>query len=824
VLAGAGVGLYIWVWPAGVVLVGILNVFLVLYLLAIFARGGTPDHLGITGAVTLTVTLLMSLIQLETLTFSVDFSLTQPLVAASGVVACVVIVGGSRLWDSMDADRPRWQFGAGLFVLGVVAAALVAVLLPDVFDYFRSQVLRVVGFTATATASTVGEAAPPEDPIGLFYDSYGFAFFTAMIGLVFLIYRSLRRERIDPTGFFVVVWSLFLLAMANTMTRFAIYMVLPVAVLNAFLAKEAFDLLGLPDLDRDLSDIRGYQVLSIAAVILIVTAPLAVQAGQGGLSNAAMDTADSRNSATPGAARWVEGLEWLQDETPEEGQWGQDPETGLGQGYYGTYARTDDFDYGSGDYGVLAWWDYGHWITVIGERIPIANPFQQNANYAADLLLSTNESYATEEMSDTMGDGSQTRYVMLDYQMGLAGTVKFGAPAAFERRYYVDEETGEYYSGEPPAGVDASGLESTDLQRTVFVVQQQNQQVRALSRYAVHTQRSMESLRTRLYQFHGSRAEPTYPEGGVVVADWETTETGARIVPQETQPFRRFDNMSAAESYVRTDGSSQIGGVFGKPSEPVPALEHFRLAWASPRPSPTPASRAFGIWNRLNGQPSRPIATEPWLKTFERVEGATVEGQGPANTTITAQVQMRMPTNGRTFTYEQEARTGPNGEFTMTVPYSTTGYDEFGPEQGRTNVSVRAAGPYRFYGPTTEGAETTTRPYATANVTEAQVIGADTAPTEVTLEETVVAETTDPGDDDSSSPDDGSTGNGSDGTDGGATPTPTPAATPTATPTDGTATPAATPTATPGGTNGSASLVPPAPAWLPPAPIAGLPG
>jgi dolichyl-diphosphooligosaccharide--protein glycosyltransferase len=266
---------------------------------------------------------------------------------------------------------------------------------------------------------------------------------------------------------------------------------------------------------------------------------------------------------------------------------------------------------------------------------------------------------------------------------------------------------------------------------------------------------------------------------------------------------------------------------------------------ASRTASQTPASRAFGIWNQLNGQPSRPIATEPWLKTFERVEGATVEGQGPANTTITAQVQMRMPTNGRTFTYEQEARTGPNGEFTMTVPYSTTGYDEFGPEQARTNVSVRAAGPYRFYGPTTDRGNTTTRPYATANVTEAQVIGVDGAPTEVTLEETAVADPSSTGD--GSSPDDGSTGNGADGTDGGATPTPTPAATPAATPTatpdtsdgaatpaatptatpdasDGTATPAATPTATPDASDGSASLVPPAPAWLPPAPVAGLLG
>jgi oligosaccharyl transferase (archaeosortase A-associated) len=802
-LAGLGLGLYVWVWPPGVVLIGILNVFLVLYLLGTFARGGAPDHVGIVGVVTLGVTLLLSLVQMESLELSIDFSLTQPLVAALGIVACVVIVAGSRAWEGMDREVPRWGFGVGLLVLGLLAVGLSALVVPDVFAYFQRQVVRVFGTDVSETAATIGEVTPSGDPVGFFFNSFGFAFFTGIAGLVALTYRSLQDDSIAPAGLFVVVWSLFLFAMANTMTRFAVYMVLPLGALNAFLAKEAFDLIGLYDLS-DVTDIKGYQVISVVAALLLVTAPIAVTIGQGGLSNAALDTAESRGSGTPGAAQWAPGLEWLQNETPEEGQWGQNPQTALDKGYYGTYERTDDFDYQSGDYGVLAWWDYGHWITVLGERIPNANPFQQNARYAANIMLSANESYTVESTASTGGDGEQTRYVMLDYQMGLAGTQKFSAPVAFQRRYAVDNDTGEYVVQPHPNGSDGlpdglRALRAADLQQTAYVVQQTQGGSRLVGRYAVHSQRSMESIRTRLYQYHGSRAEPTFSDGSVVVADWERVDYRGTTLPgitAATQPVRTFPNRTAAEQYVRRDGTAQIGGVLGKPSEPVPALEQYRLVWASERTAQTPISRAFGLWSRLNQRPPQPIESASYLKTFERVEGATIQGEGPANTNVTATVQMRIPTNGRTFTYEQQARTGDDGRFTMTVPYSTTGYDQFGPEQGRTNVSVRATGPYAITAPPTVAEDGITRYRANATVSEAQVIGRSDEPVTATLEGEVV--TVNEGNSTNST----DSGSGTNTTDSGGSDTNSTSSTPTPTPT-GTATPTATP---------PASLAPPA--WL----------
>jgi dolichyl-diphosphooligosaccharide--protein glycosyltransferase len=120
-----------------------------------------------------------------------------------------------------------------------------------------------------------------------------------------------------------------------------------------------------------------------------------------------------------------------------------------------------------------------------------------------------------------------------------------------------------------------------------------------------------------------------------------------------------------------------------------------------------------------------------WTKLFERVPGATIEGTGPANTTIEASVEMVNHETGESFTYTQRTRTGPDGNFEMTVPYSTTGYDEYGPENGYTNVSVRATGPYEFTVPLGNAGIPLD---GTAQVTEGQVIGENETASTVDLQ------------------------------------------------------------------------------------------
>src|SRR5699024_8188875 len=179
-----------------------------------------------------------------------------------------------------------------------------------------------------------------------------------------------------------------------------------------------------------------YQILTVGVVILFITAPLAVAGSGAGAATAAGRTAEANSHPGSGVIGWNGALTWLNNSTPAEGTYGNADNR---MDYYGKYDRTDDFDYPNGSYGVLSWWDYGHWITSLGHRIPVANPFQQHASKAANFLLARNESVATHRLpNESVANGSEgTRYVMVDWKMAWPGVPgrqlgsKFFAPVVW---------------------------------------------------------------------------------------------------------------------------------------------------------------------------------------------------------------------------------------------------------------------------------------------------------------------------------------------------------------------------------------------------------
>ncbi|PSP72837.1 oligosaccharyl transferase, archaeosortase A system-associated [Halobacteriales archaeon QS_3_64_16] len=718
-LAGVAIALYIWAWPPAVFLVGILGAYFTIALTAEYLAGNSPEHLAFVGAVALSVTGVLAIVPLNLFTFSpTNFSLLQPLLAFAVAAGCVFMAWLARLWDGRDLPRSGYPvaISGGLVVL----AGLLAVLAPDLAALIRSQFLRVAGFGTSATAQTVGEAQPiPLDQVGSYFSFYyGLAYITAAAAILLMGWRIVRGSDDRRAEYlFVITWTIFLLAATLTQVRFNYYLTLAVAVLNAFLIGWVVRLVDADPAGSGASDTRSgrarsrlgnlqtYQVLAVVAALLLVTAPLAVR----GQSPTAGEYADS--SATPGeVTNWEGSLEWLRENTPQEGTYGGATND---MAYYGSFERTGDFDYPPGAYGVMSWWDYGHYITSIGQRIPVANPFQQGATNAANFLLATNETRANSLLPADQG-GQNTRYVMIDWKLADPSSGKFTAPIVF----YDDN----------------GSLAEADVLTRLYD-QQGQRQIATIKR-----QRYYESLRVRLYKFHGSSASPQ-----PIAIDYSREQTASSsglgevryaLVPQSEngsgQVVRQFENMSAARAFVERERSAQIGGVQGIPSEYVSALEHYRLVHAS--------------------EDTASQTGTPWVKTFERVPGAQVEGSGPPNSRVTASVELRMPNADETFTYTQRARTDSQGQFTMTVPYSTTNYARWGTEEGYTNVSVQATGPYTFtaggpnatVGPSAGGANATganataadgTIQRATAPIPEGAVIGERNASIQVTLEE-----------------------------------------------------------------------------------------
>jgi len=121
------------------------------------------------------------------------------------------------------------------------------------------------------------------------------------------------------------------------------------------------------------------------------------------------------------------------------------------------------FEYPDTAYGVMSWWDYGHWIETIGHRMPNANPFQagiggrrgsieeENMPGASTFFTAPSEEEATAVLEAVHPDPDKAgaRYIVSDIEMAslLHGKVnpKFSAMATWtldDEGYYAQYQVG----------------------------------------------------------------------------------------------------------------------------------------------------------------------------------------------------------------------------------------------------------------------------------------------------------------------------------------------------------------------------------------------
>ena len=762
VAAGGSLGLYMWTWQPGVLMVGFTGIFIAVKITSDVSHGRTPEPIAFVAAVSMTVAALMQLIPLDDFSFGVtDYSLTQVVLPLGVGLGAVFLAWLARQWEGRDLDVDTYPPAVGGLILGSMGVVWLAI--PSLWSTVTGNLLNTAGFSAGAGTRTIGEAAPPLMRQG-FADfvigEYGLAFFVALAAVLWIVIRPLYRSeetnhtifvvagfaiigtvlaapnlydfiggivgvswqvvglliataflvgatflvRYDTEELYFVVWAAFITSMAFTQIRFNYYLAVIVAIAAAYFLQVTFDALSLPSI-RNIRDIEGWQVMTAGVIVIVLLAPLMFMVTPVWAAGAQTGPAD--------VVPWDESLQWMNEETPYPGELeGHDN----AMEYYGTYERPadDDFDYPEGAYGVQSWWDYGHWITTRAERIPNANPFQQNAGEAANYLLAPDEETAAEVLERQSEEGGDTRYVMVDWQM-VAPTSKFGAPVTF----YDDED-----------------LEQEDFTPLVYQATEEGalQPVTQL-----RTQRYYESQMVQLYAGYGSAMDP---EPVVVTYDVEQVQdpqTGEaleiRTLPTDPNEFvQRYDTMEEAEEAVEDAPNAQIGGVGDIPSERVEALENYRLVHAGDARGQAPAAPQLQALQGLGVDLEETLGVDPlaassddFVKTFERVPGSSVEGSGAEpNEEVRATVEMEKPT-GETFAYTQYAEADADGEFELHLPYSTTGYDEWGPDEGYTNTSVQATGPYQVV---SEDESL----IGEVDVSEAQVIGEDDTTPTVELE------------------------------------------------------------------------------------------
>ena len=407
---------------------------------------------------------------------------------AQAIAYLLLIIATVILWylQRILRDKP-WQYYPAVIFGGIVAAfLLLTVLAPEFTQMILGNFFAFFG--SSETVYTIQEARPWE--VANAWSAFGFGLILMVGGFAALIWQFIRKGRAEYL--FVLVWSVIILFSTIQHVRYEYYVAVNIALLSAYfmywtLGAAQGRLLEMAGIHRDegvpeessLPVEKGKKgkrtdakkesketkpakhVTSSSAVII----PFAVGVIFSLLfisSSVATDLQIGNGMAYGGMQPdWYSSLEWFGENSPDPGV-----------DYYEIYDK-DTFTYPPESYGVMSWWDYGHYITFVSKRIPNANPFQHGVagpNGAASFFLQDNEAGA-----DTILENVGTQYIITDIEMD---TGKFWAMATW---YNSDVGGAPYMS----AYSDPNGNQGY-----------------------IYTDDYFNTMVSRLHNFDGSMAEP----------------------------------------------------------------------------------------------------------------------------------------------------------------------------------------------------------------------------------------------------------------------------------------------------------------------------
>lgn len=311
-----------------------------------------------------------------------------------------------------------------------------------------------------------------------------------IIALPLLTYYAVKKNRMEHI--LLVVWTLVLLWALVQQNRFSYYFIVPAIILTVWIvrelalaakADEAWTLFKKNYLSsdsrakkeeaarvystkqdkaksqRESTKVKpkaadnGNEKIVIAAVVLVIALGVLV------VPTVSLTVGYTAGTGGPNQA-WIDTSVWIRDNTPEigldwysqyeeplqdiDGDGIEDTGSGIGIEHFENQASIVPFDYPGVAYGVLSWWDYGHWLEVIGERMVNANPFQfgvggRRGNVtdemipgAAPFFVAESEEEATKYLVDIdpREGHNGARYVVTDIEMA-SGMSKFYAMTAW---------------------------------------------------------------------------------------------------------------------------------------------------------------------------------------------------------------------------------------------------------------------------------------------------------------------------------------------------------------------------------------------------------
>jgi len=609
ILSGFFFGIYLLSWPAALLFASILFVFILAMFISNSWRRRESNYLLVLAAgfylpaffMVLPYAFINSRLQLG------YYSWTQPLILLLLFTAVLFFCLLAEL-----SKEKRWHFPCFL-VLVILAVSLCTHLFLPGFASIITGGIKLL-FTPKLGMYTVSEVWPAIiDPV-----TEGFTLRALWLGLFWALPCSLIALPIfcdkafqegSPKNFLLAIWGILILLATASQQRFAYYFAINASIFSAYILNILFNKIyeGKALVFIKNANMRfTCKVVCYGLLALVIVYPLFRQ--------------DVVSCAPRITKEWHETFMWFKAHTPDPQ--GTKPPTSFEykNGFYPIPIQLNKkYPYPPSAYGVAIWWDHGHQLSYIAERIPNANPFQEgivddeDPNIGvAPFFTALDESTAVKNL-DNMG----SRYIVVDNETA--------SRQYYAMRIWETNKTGDLGEESRVAQGDKSALKVlTKIHRSKGLELPMDKDV------------VRNSMLQKLYYQDGnsfSHLRLVYESTGDYVLN-------AKYIDPKTGQIDR--------NYRLTNGNYAYLAEISKRAQQ-------QLAWLDEKQK-----------NALIYDAREPVH---WIKVFEKVPGATITGSAPENTEVKLSLVL-LTNSGRVFTYRQKT-IAHLGQYEFTVPYAT---------------------------------------------------------------------------------------------------------------------------------------------------------
>jgi len=649
-LAGVAYLLGLFTMPTMILFAMIVALFTGLMFIVDFANNKNSEYLLVINTIIFAVVSVGTWIHGVSFTY-LDLSIYSVwhIVSYACVIFLTVALYGLR--KVVERKGGNWVTYFGVLVATGIAAIIgLYIFSPQLYTLFVTSFFAFFG--QQAITATVQEARAWTNADA--WNTFGWGLLLVLGGVLIATYKSFKEH--NPQMIFALLWSVIVLYSTFQHVRYEYYLAINVVLMCAIFVSFVFnnyykDIRKL--IDKTISDVeepkptepevkvkpskkdrrasvtqkhktsKAYNMANLGVVIIVLTV---IVSGVFISTSAYISYATAASGSLQMNGDWKESLDWMKTGTPQE----------QGINYTQIY-DPNTYKAPEGTYGVMSWWDYGHMILVVANRLPNANPFQQGINGeagSADYFISVDETEANKRL-----DAGRTRYVITDTEMALG---KFWAMSTW---YNSTEsiEPYQYYMFAPLEN-QRGAYQSVLINKPKYYL-------------------------TMISRLHNSDGNMFVPDE-VYYIEYVDADIANEALPVMTNamPLTYENATKAVDAYNQRAQKGYHAAIVNpdpaSPTTAVPALKHYRLVHESPTTT-------------INS----PVNQIKYVKVFEYVEGYHIKGEGIIEVPITTNT-------GRTFIYRQVSE---NGEFI--VPYSTVD----NPYEVKTNGSYKIIGSTTTY-------------------------------------------------------------------------------------------------------------------------------